>query len=94
MISFNKISDMKEKYKLYANDWFLKIQNKNMNIGNDIKLKVNHGITMCDAVGNTTLKSGFFNESYVLSGNVDGLLHDVGRFPQYYLSGTLKDKES
>ena len=37
MISFNKISDMKEKYKLYANDWFLKMQNKNMNIGNDIK---------------------------------------------------------
>ena len=94
MISFNKISDMKEKYKLYANDWFLKIQNKNMNIGNDIKLKVNHGITMSDAVGNTTLKSGFFNESYELSGNVDGLLHDVGRFPQYYLSGSLKDKES
>ena len=94
MIIFNKISDMKEKYKLYANDWFLKMQNKNMNIGNDIKLKVNHGITMCDAVGNTTLKSGFFNESYVLSGNVDGLLHDIGRFPQYYLSGTLKDKES
>lgn len=94
MVNFNKINEMKEKYRLYANEWFKKMDAKGINIGTDIRLKVNHGITMSDAVMNTTINSGFFNQSYALSGAVDGLLHDVGRFPQYYLSGTLKDAES
>ena len=49
---------------------------------------------MSDAVASTTLKLGLFNESYEMSGAVDGLLHDVGRFPQYYESGALKDTDS
>ena len=94
MIKFDNIHDMKKRYELYASDWFEKMEEDGINIGSDIRLKVNHGITMSDAIMNTTLKSGFFNESYGLSGAVDGLLHDIGRFPQYYKSGTLKDKES
>ena len=91
MIKFNEIDNMKQKYKNYSYYWFDEIQRKGLKLGDDIKLKLQHGLTMSDAVANTTKESGFFNESYVMSGAVDGLLHDVGRFPQYFESGTLKD---
>ena len=91
---FNDVSDMKKRYKLFAENWLNKITDKYGTVGMDIKLKVNHGLSMCDAVKKTTVSSGFFNESYEVSGAIDGLLHDVGRFPQYYLSGTLKDDKS
>lgn len=94
MIKFNEIDNMKQKYKNYSYYWFDEIQRKGLKLGDDIKLKLQHGLTMSDAVANTTKESGFFNESYIMSGAVDGLLHDVGRFPQYFESGTLKDAES
>lgn len=94
MVKFDDINSMKNKYVLYANKWFDKIQKKGMTLGDDIKIKLEHGLAMSDSVANTTLNSGFLNESYVQSGAVDGLLHDVGRFPQYFKSGTLKDLES
>lgn len=93
MIKFD-IDEMKNKYIDFSNSWFKKIEEKGMTLGDDIKLKLEHGLAMSDTVANTTNKSGFFNESYISSGAVDGLLHDVGRFPQYYLSGTLKDDVS
>lgn len=90
---YNDINVLKSKYRFYGND-ILDSIGQIREIKPDIKLKVEHGISMCDAVSNTTLNSGFFNESYAESGAVDGLLHDVGRFEQYLLSGTLKDLES
>lgn len=81
---------LKGKYKVYAEGILSKIDNP----GNDIKLKVRHGLVMSDMVKDTTINSGLFNESYVESGAVDGLLHDIGRFKQYQLSGTLKDYEA
>ena len=94
MVKFNDVNKMKEEYISYVNEWFKKIEEKGITLGDDIKLKLNHGISMCDYVANTTSNSGFFNESYKVSGAVDDLLHDVGRFPQYYVSGTLKDDVS
>lgn len=94
MLKFNDIKEMKEKYTYFSNYWFYKIQEKGLKLGDDIKLKLQHGISMSDAVASTTLKSGFFNESYVESAAIDGLLHDVGRFPQYFESGTLNDADS
>lgn len=94
MLKFNDIDEMKQKYITFSNYWFERMRLKGIKVGDDIKLKLQHGISMSDAVANTTLKSGLFNESYEISGAVDGLLHDVGRFPQYYQSGTLKDTAS
>ena len=48
----------------------------------DIKIKVRHGLVMSDQVANATIKSGLFNQSYVASASIDGLLHDIGRFEQ------------
>lgn len=90
---YSDIDILKNKYRFYGND-ILESIGKIHEVKSDIKLKVEHGVSMCDAVLNTTINSGFFNESYAQSGAVDGLLHDVGRFDQYLLSGTLKDLES
>jgi len=89
----SSIDCLKDRYKLYGNEMLDKIKEKHGEYGADIKLKVEHGISMSDSVGKTTLNSNLFNESYVESGQIDGLLHDVGRFYQYLLSGTLKDYE-
>lgn len=93
MIIVTSIDYLKDKYKLYGNEMLDKIQEKHGEYGADIKLKIEHGLSMSDSVGKTTLTSNLFNDSYVESGQVDGLLHDVGRFYQYLLSGTLKDYE-
>lgn len=90
---YNDIEVLKNKYVVYGNEMLDKIS-QNHSVGTDIKLKVEHGLSMSDAVRNTTVKSGLMNESYAQSGALDGLLHDIGRFEQYLLSGTLKDLES
>lgn len=90
MLEFD-INEMREKYIYFANDWFKKIYEKYNSIGEDIKLKLEHGLTMSSAVANATKASGFFNDTYIDSAAVDGLLHDIGRFEQYYIAATLKD---
>ncbi len=90
---YSDINILKDKYVIYGNEMLDKIS-KQHSVGNDIKLKIEHGLSMSGAVRDTTVNSGFFNESYAESGAVDGLLHDIGRFEQYLLSGTLKDLES
>ena len=94
MLKFNDINEMKVKYTYFSNYWFDMIKSKGIELKDEIKLKLQHGLAMSDSVASTTLKSGFFNESYVESAAIDGLLHDVGRFPQYYASGTLSDADS
>lgn len=91
---FEDIQILKQNYTLYGESLLGKISEKYEKVGDDIKLKIPHGLSMCDSVGKSTINSGLFNESYYQSGCVDGLLHDIGRFEQYLLSGTLKDTES
>ena len=67
---------------------------KNGCLPDDIRIKLEHGLSMSSSVAKTTINSGFFNESYKDSAEVDGLYHDIGRFPQYYYSLQLGDKES
>lgn len=90
MILYEDISVLKNKYCLYTSEMLSKISNPR----EDIKIKVRHGLVMSDQVANATIKSGLFNQSYEASSAIDGLLHDIGRFEQYLLSGTLKDYDS
>ncbi len=90
---FESISVLQERYRLYGNEMLDKISQIHP-VGNDIKLKVHHGISMSNTVRELTEYSGFFNETYFESSAIDGLLHDIGRFEQYLLSGTLKDYDS
>lgn len=90
---YSDIEVLKNKYVVYGNEMLDEISKKH-SVGTDIKLKVEHGLSMSDAVRKTTINSGFLNKSYAETGAIDGLLHDIGRFEQYLLSGTLKDLES
>lgn len=83
-----------ERYTLYAERNLVLIKDKYQNISSDIGIKLQHGISMMDAVEKATIESGFFNESYFLSAAIEGCGHDIGRFPQYLLTGTLKDSAS
>lgn len=56
---------------------------------NAVKLKKSHGISMMNGVMEATQRSNIFNESYNASAAIEGCLHDVGRFEQFILSGTL-----
>ncbi len=60
---------------------------------NSVKLKIKHGISMSESVPRITSGSGLFHESFEESAAVDGLFHDIGRFAQYLLTGSLKDAE-
>ena len=91
MLNDFDIENMKERYKLYGSYWLNIISKKGLKIGEEIELKVEHGISMSNSVEFLTLNSGLFNETYAKSGAIDGLLHDIGRFPEYYLCGSLKD---
>lgn len=82
------------KYLEYCKKYMHLISLKYPETTEDIKLKENHGLTMKDGVRDLTINSGMLNESYATSASIEGLLHDIGRFPQYLLSGTLKDAES
>ena len=94
MLNFDSIDEIKKRYTNFSNYWFDRIKGKGLVLKDEIRLKLPHGLSMSDSVAKTTLKSGFFNESYVESGAIDGLLHDVGRFREYYDSGTLSDADS
>ena len=93
MLKDININKMKERYILYGNYWLKLISEKVLKISKEIKLKVEHGISMSNSVSILTRNSGFFNETYIKSGRIDGLLYDFGRFQQYYLSGNLKDTQ-
>lgn len=90
---FESIDTLQGKYKLYGVEMLNRI-NRIHTAGEDIILKVHHGISMSGTVRDLTENSKFFNASYFESSAVDGLLHDIGRFEQYLLSGTLKDYDS
>lgn len=88
------IDRVKEKFSLYVDFNLKRIAEKGLELTDSIEIKKPHSFAMCDAVASTTAKSGLFNESYVDSAAIDGLLHDVGRFKQFLLSGTLSDASS
>lgn len=90
---FESIDVLRNKYRIYGNDMLDKISQV-YTAGDDIKLKVHHGVSMSTTVRELTEYSGFFNDTYFESSSVDGLLHDIGRFEQYLLSGTLRDYDS
>ncbi len=83
-----------ERYTKYAERNLVLIKKKYQDIPSDIGIKLQHGISMMSAVEKATMESGFFNESYYLSSALEGCGHDIGRFPQYLLTGTLKDADS
>lgn len=93
---YKDLEILKVKYKLYASDMLNSIAfvKDDSEIGDDIKLKIQHGLSMCDLVRTATINSGFFNSTYEQSAAVEGLLHDIGRFEQYLVSGTLSDEKS
>lgn len=85
------IERSKEKFIFYTDFIIHMIKDKYLKLTDDIAIKQQHSLTMGSLVQDLTLKSGFVNESYSLTAFLDGLLHDVGRFKQYLLSGTLRD---
>ena len=88
------MEEIELKYLKYCRKYMHLINLKYSNATEDIKLKENHGLIMKNGVRDLTIKSGMLNESYTTSASIEGLLHDIGRFPQYLLSGTLIDTES
>lgn len=80
-----------KKYILYADNYMQAIKKKEQQIPSNIGIKIQHGISMMKSVENVTKESGFFNESYYLSAALEGAAHDIGRFPQYSLIGSLDD---
>lgn len=88
------IERAKTKFLFYADFYKQLIKAKGFTLTDDISIKKQHSLTMGELVSDATKKSGFFNESYIKSAFIDGLLHDVGRFPQFLLSGTLSDAKS
>ncbi len=83
-----------ERYTKYAERNLVLIKKKYQDVPSDIGIKLQHGISMMHAVRKATMESDFFNESYYLSAALEGCGHDIGRFPQYLLTGTLKDADS
>jgi len=85
-----------DRYKTYTNLklYYIKRNLEIDKLPSDIGIKQQHGLNMMEAVRETTLKSGLFNESYADSASMEGCFHDIGRFEQYEKSGTLLDKES
>lgn len=88
------IERAKNKLSFYADFYIKLISSNGFTLTDDISIKKQHSLTMGELVSEATSKSGFFNESYIKSAFIDGLLHDVGRFPQFLLSGTLSDAKS
>lgn len=86
--------EFREKYIAYANQQFRLIKERQGKLGDDIHLKLQHGLSMMVSNEEITKKSGLFNETYYLSSALEGCGHDIGRFAQYYASGTLKDADS
>ncbi len=83
-----------KQYERYATKYLHLIKGKYGMLSRDIEIKLPHGISMMNAVEGATRESGFFNESYYLSAALEGCFHDIGRFLQYYATGTLKDADS
>ena len=93
----NKAIDIersREKFVFYTDFILHLIKDKYLKLSDDIAIKQQHSLTMGNLVQGLSDKSGFFNESYSLSAHLDGLLHDVGRFKQYLISGSLRDDVS
>ncbi len=88
------IERARNKFVFYSDFYLHLIKDKYLKLPDDIAIKQQHSLSMANLVADATSKSGFFNESYILSAFIDGLFHDFGRFSQYYLSGTLKDSDS
>lgn len=86
--------EIRNKYIKYSDYCLAKIKDKYNNIPNNILIKKQHGIYMQKLVEDFTKSSKMLNESYFFSSSIEGCLHDIGRFPQFYLSGTLDDKQS
>lgn len=61
---------------------------------NAVQTKTQHGLSMMDGVEKATVLSNMFNETYQLSAAIEGCLHDIGRFEQFVVSGTLIDRDS
>ncbi len=80
-----------EQYKLYATKKLHLIKEKYGNLGRDIALKLPHGLSMMRANEKVARESSFFNESYFLSSALEGCFHDIGRFEQYRITGSLTD---
>lgn len=89
-----KLKQIEKKYLDYANYYMNLINEKYKSLPDSIKIKKQHGLSMKQAVMDSTKNSKLFNESYFESAAIEGCMHDIGRFPQFYLSGTLNDAES
>lgn len=85
------LSRLKHIYTRYGTIMLGNIFIKFGSYGNDIRLKIYHGISMSESVPQIMRQTGLFHESYDSSAAVDGLFHDIGRFAQYFLTGNLQD---
>lgn len=94
MIKLPSKEEFRNVYLEYADDYLKQIEEKYGRIEQQIAIKKAHGLSMMDALEKATVESRMFNESYSLSAALEGCGHDIGRFPQFLLSGTIKDKES
>lgn len=90
MTLFN-VSELRKLYTDYGTVYLGKIEETLGKCGNDVKLKIDHGIQMSYAVPSIMRKTNLFDSSYLDSSAVDGLFHDIGRFRQYELTGNLRD---
>lgn len=91
MITFPKREELISTYNKYADEYFRRIRIKYGKVSNEIELKKEHGLSMARNVEATTIDTGLFNATYGNSAYIEGLLHDIGRFPQYLNFGTLND---
>jgi len=94
MLNLPSREEFKKSYENYATKKLILIRDKYEKVIPSIGIKLQHGFSMLDGNEKTTIETGLFNESYYLSAALEGCGHDIGRFQQFLLSGTLKDAES
>lgn len=94
MLNLPSREEFKKSYEIYATSKLKLIKERYEKVPANIGIKLQHGFSMLDGNEKTTMETGLFNESYFLSSALEGCGHDIGRFQQFLLSGTLNDVES
>lgn len=91
MIILPDREEIKQKYIDYSNNKLQAIRDEYGTVVDAIGIKKQHGLTMAECVEQASKDSGMLNETYAHSAYIEGLLHDVGRFTQYLMCGSLND---
>lgn len=88
-----KIQELRTLYTKYGKIQLGNIESLYGKADDCVKLKLKHGISMSESVPRITSMSGLFHKSFERTAAIDGLFHDIGRFSQYLLIGSLSDAD-